>query len=246
MKLKVHASGSSGNLATLTDSTGSVLMLDCGVPLQKVYRALEFNTNALALCLVSSYHGDHSKSAKAMVDAFLPVTMSSATALQLGINYASSPTLRIKNDRQEMTVGNWHIIPFETFHDSLGSLGYLIRNREDFSTVAYIPDTGYIRHTFPTLNALIVECNHDSSIEDHKEEIADRYLRVRESHMSLDRLKAYLAKSPMPELRNIVLVHLSDSNSNEQKMVSEIEKQTGVTVTAAREGLELSLDIVPF
>jgi len=246
MKLKVHASGSSGNLATLTDSTGSILMLDCGVALQKVYRALEFKTNALALCLVSSYHGDHSKSAKAMVDAFLPVTMSSLTAQNLGISLLSA-TVLIRNEGQVIERGNWTIKPFDAFHDALGSLGYLIRNKVDDITLAYAPDTGYIKFKMPSLNVLIVECNFDlESIEQRKEEIADRYLRVRESHMSLDRLKAYLAKSPMPELRNIVLVHLSDGNSNEQKMVSEIEKHTGVNVTAAREGLTVNLDKVPF
>jgi hypothetical protein len=64
--------------------------------------------------------------------------------------------------------------------------------------------------------------------------------------MSLDRLVSYLDKAKMPNLRNVVIVHLSDSNSNEAHMLDELRKKTGVTVDAAREGLTVNLDKVPF
>lgn len=246
MQLTVHSTGSRGNLYTLTDKTGSILMLDCGVPLQMVYKALAFNTNALATCLCSSFHGDHSKAAKAMLNAFMPVSMSSLTAQGLGISF-NEPTLKIRNEGQMLNVGNWNIRPFDTFHDSPGSLGYLIENKAEDMKLVYVGESGYIKYTFPDLDVLIVECNHNlEDIDQHRQDMADRYLRVRESHMSLKRLKSYLEKSPMPKLRHIVLVHLSDSNSNEEKMLEELRAQTGITVTAAREGLNVDLNQVPF
>lgn len=246
MELRVTATGSKGNAMVLADKTGRLLMLDCGIPMQDIYRAVGFNAAALDICLVSSYHGDHSKSAKKMLDAFMPVSMSSLTATNLGIPF-NAPTLKIRNEAQSFVIGNWRIIPFSTFHDSPGSLGYLIENTAEGIKIAYVGESGFIKYTFPDLNVLIAECNFDEdTIESHKQDMAERYLRVRESHMSLKRLRSYLDKSPMPNLRQIVLVHLSDSNSSEQRMLEELRAQTGVTVTAAREGLVLDLNQVPF
>jgi len=245
MELRIVATGSHGNTYVLTDKTGRLLMLDCGVPMPEIWRAVGYKTAALDFCLVTHAHLDHSASAKKMLDAFMPVTMSSLTAQQLNIPL-SSPMLKVRNENETLNVGNWTIQPFSTFHDAVGSLGYLIYNKADDITLAYVADSGHIKYTFPKLNVLISECNYDNSIEQRKDEIADRYLRLRESHMSLDRLVSYLDKAKMPNLRNVVIVHLSDSNSNEAHMLDELRKKTGVTVDAAREGLTINLDKVPF
>lgn len=246
MELRIVATGSHGNTYILQDKTGRMLMLDCGIAMQDIYRAVGFNAAALDICLCSSFHGDHSKAAKKMLDSFMPVSMSSLTAQNLGIPF-SEPTLKIRNEGQLVHMGNWRIVPFSTFHDAAGSLGYLIENTVEGIKIAYVGESGYIKYTFPDLDVLIVECNHNlEDIDQHREDMADRYLRVRESHMSLKRLRSYLEKSPMPKLRHIVLVHLSDSNSNEEKMLEELRAQTGILVTAAREGLTVNLDKVPF
>ena len=176
----------------------------------------------------------------------MPVTMSSLTAQQLNIPL-SSPMLKIRNENETLNVGNWTIQPFNTFHDAVGSLGYLIYNKVDDITLAYVADSGHIKYTFPKLNVLISECNYNvETIEQRKDEIADRYLRLRESHMSLDRLVSYLDKAKMPNLRNVVIVHLSDTNSSEAHMLEELRKKTGVIVDAARSGMVINLDSVPF
>jgi phosphoribosyl 1,2-cyclic phosphodiesterase len=181
-----------------------------------------------------------------MIDAFMPVTMSSFTAQQLNIPF-SSPTLKIRNENETLKVRNWVIRPFETFHDAPGSLGYLIENTVEDIKIAYITDTGYIRYTFPGLNVLIVECNfEEATIEKNREEMADRYLRVRESHMSLERLLSYLSKTDKSQLRKIILVHLSDNNSTESTMTDKVKAATGVDVYAANEGQVISLDRTPF
>lgn len=246
MELRIVSTGSKGNAYVLTDSQGHMLMLDCGVTMQEVLRAVRYNTAALDICLCTHSHADHSKSAKNMLQAYLPVSMSALTAQQLDISY-NDPLLKIRNEGEMLIVGSWNIRPFETFHDSPGSLGYLIENTIDKVKIAYVTDTGYIKYIFPDLNVLITECNFDEdTIESNKEKIEDRYLRVRETHMSLKRLKSYLSKSQMPNLRKIVLVHLSDNNSNESKMISELKLQSGIDVEAARDDTVICLDAAPF
>jgi phosphoribosyl 1,2-cyclic phosphodiesterase len=76
----------------------------------------------------------------------------------------------------------------------------------------------------------------------HKDELDDRYLRIKKSHMSLQRLISYLKKAPMPKLRKIILVHLSTYNANAELMVNSIRDITGCSVVAASGGDVISLD----
>jgi len=245
MIAKIIATGSSGNSILLKDTSGRGILLDAGLSLDSILQGIDFSPNSVDLVLVTHHHLDHLKAVPDMLDAFMPVAMSTLTAEHLPL-YSDYATLRICEEGETMTVGNWIIKPFDAFHDAPGSLGYLIYNKTDDMTVAYVADTGYIKYIFPSLNVLITECNYDDTIESNREEVEDRYLRLRESHMSLGRLKSYLSKAKMKDLRKIILIHLSDQNSNEKKMVSEISAQTGVEVKAARQGMEICLDECPF
>ena len=44
-------------------------------------------------------------------------------------------------------------------------------------------------------------------------------------------------------LHNIVLIHLSNGSSDEQRFVNEIKRLTGKQVTAADKGVEIELSI---
>jgi len=246
MELRTISTGSKGNCYILEDKTGSMLMLDCGVNMQTIYKAIGFNVNALSSCLVSHVHMDHAASAKQLTQLFILTVMSKITANALGIEL-NDTNLIVAEPGNTITIGNWIVKSFETFHDAPGSLGYLIENTVEDIKIAYITDTGYIRYTFPGLNILIAECNfEEATIEKNREEMADRYLRVRESHMSLERLLSYLSKTDKSQLRKIILVHLSDNNSTESTMTDKVKAATGVDVYAANEGQVISLDRTPF
>ena len=56
MELRVTATGSTGNCLILQDKTGRLLMLDCGVPMPEIWRAVGYKTAALDFCLVTHHH----------------------------------------------------------------------------------------------------------------------------------------------------------------------------------------------
>lgn len=57
MRMKVVGTGSSGNCYLLFDDEGRALVLDCGVKLESVKKALDFNVSCISGCFVSHSHG---------------------------------------------------------------------------------------------------------------------------------------------------------------------------------------------
>ena len=189
---------------------------------------------------------DHLTAAPDLLKMYMPVFMSGMTA-ELGKIDKWSPTLRLAEEGKAIHIKKWIIQPFDTQHDAPGSLGFLIKHREEDITLCYAPDTGFLRYVFPNLNVLLVEANFiEDLIDARKDELGERYLRVRETHMGLDRLKSYLQKVDKTCLRQIVLLHLSDSNSDEARMKKEIHALTGAEVSVADAGMVISLDECPF
>jgi hypothetical protein len=64
--------------------------------------------------------------------------------------------------------------------------------------------------------------------------------------MSLENLKAYFTKAPPSGARKIVLCHLSDARSDEERMAREIGELTGVDTVAAADGITAELERYPF
>jgi hypothetical protein len=64
--------------------------------------------------------------------------------------------------------------------------------------------------------------------------------------MSLDTCIGFLRKNDLSKVNNIVLIHLSDGNSDEKLFKSEVENATGKTVTVADNGTVIQFKKTPF
>jgi len=64
--------------------------------------------------------------------------------------------------------------------------------------------------------------------------------------MSLQTCKKLLSENDLRGVSNIVLLHLSDGNSDAKKFLREVKEQTGKKVFIAEKGLELPLGETPF
>ncbi len=128
--------------------------------------------------------------------------------------------------------------------------GYLIQYKPTGEKLLYATDTYYIKYKFSKLNYLLLECNYNKEIakENAKNGVINktRYSRLLESHFSLDNLIKFLKSNDLTYAKNIVLCHLSDTNSNQKIMQSTVYETTGIPTTIATPGLNLELRLYPF
>lgn len=245
MKLRVLNSNSSGNCYILEGRT-STLILECGVRFSIVKQALDFDLSRVAGALLTHEHGDHSKFIREFTAAGIDVYCSEGTR-----SCVTSPGHRIKAvaAHKSFTVGEFSVMPFDVKHDAKEPLGFLIKHPE-CGTVLFITDSYYVEYSFSGLNQVIVEANYCEEIVQGRvfEGTINKFLkdRVIQSHMSLQTCRKLLAANDLKAVNNIVLIHLSDGNSNAKKFKQEVQEQTGKNVFIAEKGLVVPFDITPF
>lgn len=225
-EIRSFGSGSSGNMYTVSDGTTKI-MLEAGIGIKQIRQALDFQISSLACVLLSHSHLDHSKSIKDVVKLGVDCIMSPGTARELGIQHH-----RIKSvePRKTFRVGTLRIMPFEVEHDTDAPYGYLIAS-DNGSKLLFATDTYYIRYRFKGLNYLMLECNYCMDVL-NENVISGRVhksmkRRVMKSHFSLENVLEFLKANDLSKLQEIWLLHLSDSNSDEQLIRNEVSKVTG-------------------
>lgn len=246
MELKILGSSSSGN-CYLFDNGKEALMVECGVPFNKVKKAVDFDLSRIVCCLVSHEHGDHARSARQVLASRIPLYMSRGTAqaLQLPDN---TQVRRIEAGciRQ---IGGFRVIPFNVKHDAAEPLGYLIKHPE-MGTTLFATDTYYLEHKFAGMNNILIECNYDIKILDANiaAGLVSAALRKRtvKSHMNIETCLEALGANDLTEVNNIVLNHLSASNSNAKEFQRRVEKATGKNVIVARKDMTIEFNKTPF
>lgn len=246
MRLKVLSTGSRGNCYLLQDE-GRTLILDAGLPVRGIMQAID-DPGSIVGCLITHEHMDHAKGMRSLAQRGIRVFVSSGTWNAVGCDPIWSVTC-IAPERT-FSVGDFTVKPFRTEHDAAEPLGFLIRNGRTGEMILYATDTYYLRNTFPGVNYWIIECNYcddllDSMMMDGEVSLELRN-RLKKSHLSLNRLKEALAANDLSATRKIILCHLSDRRSDEQRMVREISAQTGIETVAADEGMDIPLNLTPF
>lgn len=239
MKLHVINSNSQGNAYILFNDK-EALLIECGVNFKLIKEALGFNLKKVAGCILTHNHGDHAKSAKDVLAAGITIYSSLGTFEELGIqhHHRAKPVVAGK----AFKVGSFQIQPFEVKHDVKEPFGYLIHHQET-GAILFLTDSYYCEYIFHDLNNIIIEANYCKKIIDQR--VADganpKFLRDRviESHMSLATCKETLASYDLSAVNNIVLIHLSDRNSDAKRFKREVEEQTGKMVYIAEKGLTI-------
>ena len=70
--------------------------------------------------------------------------------------------------------------------------------------------------------------------------------RLLKSHMEIETIKGLLSENDLSQTQNIVLIYLSDGNSNEKRFVDEVISLTGKPVFAANKGLVINVSRIPY
>lgn len=246
MVLKVLGSSSRGNCYVL-ENEREALILEAGIKFSETKRALNYNITKVVGCLITHEHKDHAGHISEVLGACIPV-------------YASAGTIKntvIKGDRLPLIceagnllrLGGFQIIPFETKHDSAEPLGFYI-NHEETGNILFATDTYYLPCRFDRLNNVLIECNYRLDILEGN--IAAGLIpsglrnRTIQSHLSYDHCIETLLANDIKAVNNIVLLHLSDGNSNANEFKEGVKAATGKRVHVAEPGLEILLNKTPF
>ena len=240
MVVKVLGSSSKGNCYVL-DNGREAMILECGVKFLEVKKALNFHLERVVGCLVTHRHGDHSKYVKDVVgcgiNTLALVDVWDAVGIGIGRN-----VLAIKPG-QGYRFGGFRVLPFAALHD-VPCVGYLIEHA-DMGRMLFLTDSYTCEYTFPGLNHIFIECNYSDTdlavaIREGRTMPYQRE-RLMTSHCELSTCKEILRRNDLTHVSNIVLIHLSDNNSNAQRFVEEIQALTGKCVYVGRPGLTVDM-----
>lgn len=260
MTLTVIGSGSSGNCYLLQDSK-EALVIEAGLPLDKTVKAaLGWDIGKIAALVVSHKHDDHAKFAWQYAEAGFTVLASKDT-----IDNCHLRGIRCVREIRGGTwyrVGGFKVLPFPLRHfDTDGTpcpaLGFLIHHHgcgrvcfftdcESF-TREVMTDDGlrFVPYDFPEVDHWLMECNYDDAIINRSKRIPDFVKdRIKHSHMSLRNTLKVARSVDLSHTREILLVHVSDGNADDRKLVREIRAATGKRCYAAHAGLKLDFTII--
>ena len=221
-------------------------MIECGVNFNLVKQGVKYNINSIVGCLTTHSHGDHCKAIRDVLKVGIRVYATTGEHKAMGTEHHHNSRYSII---KPFMVGSFEVIAFKVIHDTPEPVGYLIRH-DECGTVLFLTDTVYSPFRFAGLNNIIVEANYCHKILDKR--VADgenpKFLRDRviESHMSIEHCKDLLLANDLSQVNNIVLIHLSDGNSDAGRFKKEVQEITGKSVHIAEAGLEIPFNKTPF
>ena len=160
-----------------------------------------------------------------------------------------------KPERIPFEVGAFRIIPFYLPHTTrdkdTGALilcpnfGYLIQSGDE--KLLYMTDWEYCSYVFKKqrINYMVLECNHMDNLMDSG---SANYIHSIKGHSSLSVVKSFVEVNKTPDLRNIILCHLSSENADPYRMRQEIQEVAGkwVSVDIAEKGKAWELSRFPW
>lgn len=238
MKLRCLGSGSSGNCYLLIAGNGETLIIDPGVPIKEIKRTINWNISCVVGAVCTHHHADHAKSVKDLE--------------QMGIS-----VFKPYESPKPMSIGStdWTIQGFE-LTDKAGKImhtnadgsecpcyGFLISHPE-MGRLLYITDTELVKWRFKNVNQILVEANYSKEIIQQEN---PNYEHVCRGHMELGTTLEFLKVNQGPDLRNVVLLHLSDNNSDAEMFVARAKEVVGMAdVYVADRGMEIELNKEPF
>lgn len=188
---------------------------------------------------------DHAYYIKDFMRSGIPVytAFETQTALEVITGERTTPLSPLVS-RQ---IGSFAVTPFNVPHDTeIECYGYLIKH-EEMGQLLFLTDLEYCKYNFSKLNIehIMVEANYDMELVDRNEPNYEHRLR---GHMSLDTALKFIQTNDNPALRNVVLIHLSDT-SGDPALFLQRTKETieyGANVYVAEKGLEVDMNLCPF
>lgn len=246
MRLTILASGSAGN-GYLFEARHSALLVECGVKPEVMMRRTAVPISRIAGALVSHEHKDHAGFADRYAALGIKIYASVGTIYCIkGIvpEYQAS----VLRPLEVRYIGEWKVMPFDTRHDAVEPLGFVIEHPEA-GRILFLTDTVCCPYDFRELGLdhILVEANYDDRLLDSNVANglvdAARAARTRGTHMSLRDACELLKADQTAELKTVVLIHLSEQNADRDAFAEAASKTAlFAKIAVARAGLSIDLN----
>lgn len=238
MLLKVIGSGSSGN-AYILENEREALLIEAGLPFSQIKKALGYNLSKVAACVVSHCHKDHSL----CVDEFNRTGIPT-----IGPKGCKTSYLMSGYSKYDIGFGGFRIKSLPVQHD-VPCMSYLVEH-EDMGKLLFVTDTVSFNYVVDGLNHILIEANYcDLRLDENinagllPESLRERIVA---SHMEIGTTIDVLCSQDLSRVTNIVLVHLSEGNSDRMEFISRVQEATGKPTTVAVPGLEIKISKEPY
>ena len=223
MYLTVLGSSSNGN-CYLIYNADEVLIIEAGINFNKVKEALDFNISNVKGCLITHEHKDHSAFALQLASSGISIYSSALTFKAMNLTHHNFIPCE---HNKSFCIGNFSIIPLRVEHDALEPFCYIIQHPE-MGNLLFMTDTFCSRYSFDNFifHHILIEANYSHEILYlNKASGTPQTLhnRILFSHMELGTTLSLLQSYAGKSTRNIVLLHLSDSNSNSAQFKAATE-----------------------
>jgi ribonuclease BN (tRNA processing enzyme) len=109
----------------------------------------------------------------------------------------------------------------------------------------FVTDTSYVKQNFSKLkvNHILCEANYSKELL-NKDEVKSNHVLT--GHMCIDTACDFIRANDSSQLRNVVLLHLSQGNADRDMFLEKAQGITKSNVYIAERGLTVDLSEVPF
>ena len=218
MRLTVLGSGSSGNATLLTHGDAHVLV-DAGLSCRDLCRRLEqvgVEPDALRAIVITHAHGDHTRGARLLSRRHgLPVHTTAAALCEWQVDDLHDWRELVPS--RPLDLCGLRFRPFVVPHDASETVAFRIDTPE--GAVGYATDVGAVTAELAALfsgcRVLVIESNHAEDLLRVSPYDAATRSRIASDagHLSNEALAAYIRGGLGPDVRCIVLMHLSRVNN---------------------------------
>ena len=218
MRFAYLGSGSKGN-ACVIEADNTRLLLDCGFSIKETVRRLarlDLTPSDLSALIVTHEHSDHIAGIGGMARKYdLPVYMTPGTHAS---NKAGElPHLNLVNSHSAFQLGSLQVQPVPVPHDAKEPCQYVFSHNG--LRLGILTDVGHVtphiqRH-YARCDALVVECNHDTSMlragpypPRLKQRVGGNY-----GHLNNQQAAEFVSQVDFGRLKMVLAVHISEKNN---------------------------------
>ncbi len=141
-------------------------------------------------------------------------------------------------------IGSFKVFVVPMKHD-VPCVGFVIEHPE-MGKLLFATDTMMLEYRFDGLNHIMIEANYsDEIVEKNIDNGVVRSVmkdRLMTTHLSLENAIGMLKANDLTNVNEIILIHLSDNNSDVGTFRDAVVRATGKPVYIAKKGLEVEIN----